>query len=659
MPLLLLYFLLVFGVNILHFLLYYYLSGAAINQYNLIFTGLFSVFLLWLITLSAKKIWKFANIILVMIMAIYYTANFLFFQVFHEFFNIWKFSSLMDLKNFNFFSDYLKGAPLTLYAINFGWMILMMLIIISYKPKYLYAEKLPMMNQAVVDGWQSKIKKSHFLFTLLLGLGLFSSNLAYQYYLTQKPADYWWQHSAQQQDFTVWGDLTYKTLFEPLGDFINKTKAQASEPILIINNDSNPQEEIIKTEPETDKLSLIKNNLKQLAKLNQQEIRHSCLNQTRFTNQPNIVFIQLESVPSWAIDQTVSIMPFLKELKKNNFSVDHFFANSCETINAEFSTLCGASVDSTGPIPNQYTQGNYYCLPQILHDQLNYQTNLYHANYADFWSRDKLAPNWGFDNLHFSPEFEVRTSDLKVLDQLATDLKNATTPSFNYFISFTSHGPHSETYLETYNENNLDYPDIPFSTLNDVPINIKNSIDMIDGTTNHYLSLLKAVDQSLEHFFKKLDEYDLRKNTIVVIYGDHRYYRFKPANTLENFYNYNEIPLIMVLPEKSGQGRPSVASHLDIAPSILDLLNRSDLIPENFIGQSLFDANFHNLALNKCLQEFSYIDQNVIIRGNSANQEYYLLQELNKDVDTDAYLKILPELNQTIDAYLPEMLLGK
>jgi len=663
MPLLLLYLILVSGVNLLHFLLYYYLSGAAINQYNLIFTGLFSLFLVWLITLSAKRAWKFATMILVIIIALYYTANFLYFQVFNEFFNLWKFSSLMDFQNFDFFIGYLKSAPATLYLINGGWMLAMLFIVVSYKPKYEYAEKLPGMNQALVNNWQNKIKKNHWLFTILLGLGLLSSNLGYQYYLTHKPADYWWQRAAQQQDFTVWGDLTYKMIFEPLGSFITKTKAKASDnEILRIENNTT---EVAAENPNYDSqqpatpLEIIKSDWNQLAKLNRQDLRHACLSQTHYENKPHIVFIQLESVPGWAVDQTTSIMPFLKKLKQENLSATRFFPNSCETINAEYSALCGFSVDSSGPIPNQYSEGNFYCLPQILRDKLSYKTNLYHANYSDFWSRDKLAPRWGFDNLRVSPEFEIRGSDMSVLDTLANDLKNATEPTFNYFISFTSHSPHVASYLQKYNENNFDYQDIPLFTLNDLPLTLKNSIELTDHTTNYYLSLLKAVDQSLEHFFNKLDEYGLRENTLVFIYGDHRYYNFKPANTLENFYNYNEVPFVMVLPDGAAQGGAAVASHLDVAPTLLDLLNRNDLIPENFLGQSLFSTDFPNIAINKCLQEFSYIDENLIVRGNSSNQEYYVLHQFNKDVDKDAYLKILPELNQTIDDYLPEMLLGK
>jgi len=115
----------------------------------------------------------------------------------------------------------------------------------------------------------------------------------------------------------------------------------------------------------------------------------------------------------------------------------------------------------------------------------------------------------------------------------------------------------------------------------------------------------------------------------------------------------------MVLPDGAAQGGAAVASHLNVAPTLLDLLNRNDLIPENFLGQSLFSTDFPNIAINKCLQEFSYIDENLIIRGNSSNQEYYVLHQFNKDADKDAYLKILPELNQTIDDYLPKMLLGK
>lgn len=650
MPLLLLYLILVLGVNFLHFLLYYYLSGASINQYNLIFTGLFSLFLLWLIILSSKNIWKFMIMILTFIIACYYTANFLYFQVFHEFFNVWKFSSLMNMQNFDFFAIYLKDAPWTLYVINFGWMLAMMFIIISYKPKYEYVEKLPGMNQALVNNWQNKIKKNHWIFTIFLGLGLLSGNLGYQYYLTHHIADYWWQRSAQQQDFTVWGDLTYRTIFSPLENFIGKNLVKASDDEILLTETASEN-----FEP----LEIIKGAWRKLAKLNKQDLRQVCLNQQRFENKPHIVFIQLESVPAWAVDQTVSIMPFLKKLKQDNLTVSHFYPNSCETINAEYSSLCGFSVDSSGPIPNKYSRGNFYCLPQILHDKLGYQTNLYHANYSDFWSRDQLAPRWGFENLHVSPEFEIRDSDMKVLDKLAFDLKTATEPTFNYFISFSSHSPHSAIYLKRYNDSNFEYNDIPFFTLDDLPINLKNSIELTDQTTNYYLSLLHAVDQSLEHFFKKLEEYDLLKNTIVFIYGDHRYYNFKPANTLENFYNYNEVPFVMVLPDESGQGGASVASHLDVAPTLLDLLNRPDLIPESFMGSSLFFSDFPNIAINKCLQEFFYVDDNLIVKGNSFNQEYYLLHQFNKEADSDAYLKILPLLNQTIDNYLPEMLLGK
>ncbi len=596
-----------------------------------------------------------------MVIAVYYTANFLYFKVFHEFFNVWKFSSLMDIKNFDFFVVYLKDAPLALYAINLGWMLAMLFVIISYKPKYAYAEKLPGMNQLLVNNWQKKIKKNYLWFTILLGFGLFSVNLTYQYYLTHQPADYWWQRSAQQQDFTVWGDLTYRAIFSPLENFIGKNLAKASdEDILRIETMAADKKSEDLSMPENlGPLATIKNAWQKLAKLNQRDLRQVCLNQERFENKPHIVFIQLESVPAWAVDQTISIMPFLKILKQDNLTVSHFYPNSCETINAEYSSLCGFSVDSSGPIPNKYSQENFYCLPQILKDKLKYQTNLYHANETSFWSRDQLAPRWGFENLRVSPEFEVRDSDMKVLDKLADDLKNATQPTFNYFISFTSHSPHVGSYLQKYNENNFDYEDIPFFTLNDLPINLKNSIELTDQTTNYYLSLLRAVDQSLEHFFKKLEEYDLRQNTIVFIYGDHRYYNFKPANTLENFYNYNEVPFVMVLPDESGQGGASVASHLDVAPTLLDLLNRSDLIPESFMGNSLFSSSFPNIAINKCLQEFSYIDDNLIIKGNSSNQEYYLLHQFNKETDSAAYLKIIPELNQTIDAYLPKMLDGE
>jgi len=251
-------------------------------------------------------------------------------------------------------------------------------------------------------------------------------------------------------------------------------------------------------------------------------------------------------------------------------------------------------------------------LPQILKDKLNYTTAVYHANSASFWHRDILNPKWGYNRLYFTPDYKLRASDHTVLDDVIGKIKEATGPTFNYIIGFTSHGPHNQEFIDlNHYENNLDIYPYP------APLNANSLSAATDATSiRNYFGFLTSVDNDIKDLFDQLAANNLLDKTIVIIYGDHRYYSFSSGDAVADFNNYNEIPFAMYVPGAYHGQAQEIASQADIAPTLLDLIaGAGDKTPPYFIGTSLFSSDHPNSAISKCLGENDYIDENIIIKN--------------------------------------------
>ncbi|MFA6322803.1 MAG: sulfatase-like hydrolase/transferase [Candidatus Buchananbacteria bacterium] len=338
------------------------------------------------------------------------------------------------------------------------------------------------------------------------------------------------------------------------------------------------------------------------------------------TTRPHVVIYQMESVDAWALKLDPSPMPFLKQLIDNNISTESFFSNSCITINTEFSSLCSFLPESNGPISDLFSRNNYYCLPSILKDNFGYQTSVYHANSDKFWNRGEVAPRWGFENLFFTPHYSLRENDADVLLDVVKKIKQADKPTFNYVIGFTSHGPHNQAFAD-YNLENNKLLITPYVAA--LP-EFTKAIDQDEKTIRYYLGFLRAIDDGLKEFFKNLEKENLLDKTIVVVYGDHRYYNFFSDDKVSNYYNYNTVPFVVYAP-KVGALRPAkIASQIDVAPTLLDLIAGQNYPkPNNFLGTSIFSSNHVDFAINKCLGQSYYVNQDLILfHDNFTNGNY-------------------------------------
>lgn len=368
-------------------------------------------------------------------------------------------------------------------------------------------------------------------------------------------------------------------------------------------------------------------------------------------NKPNIIIVQLESVSSWALRQNPTPMPFLQSLMDNNISVKQFLGNSCNTINAEYSGLCSALPNALEPIDYSHSSNNFISLAQSL-KQAGYLNYVFHSNGPDAWHRGLLYPSWGFDRLFFTPYFRRKDSDDHVLTELVRQLKLAKQPTLAYFVSFTSHGPHNQELMD-YNLAKNKLAVTPYQGQLDQALITGSELDQ--QKIRNYLGFLTPVDDALRNLFANLKVEGLDKNTVVVIYGDHRLYNFSPMNA-DNFVKYNDLPFVMVVP---GMNQPllinQTVSHIDIAPTLWQLVYGQDKpVNSYFMGTSLFETNRPDGAITKCLGEISYVRDGLIIQGDSRNNLYRFLRVPNdwsrerQEITINQIKKIVSESDQIL-----------
>jgi iduronate 2-sulfatase len=105
-----------------------------------------------------------------------------------------------------------------------------------------------------------------------------------------------------------------------------------------------------------------------------------------------------------------------------------------------------------------------------------------------------------------------------------------------------------------------------------------------------YYACISFVDAQIGVVLRALDELDLWKNTVVVLYGDHGYHLGEHGGMFHKMSLFEEsarVPLIVAAPKADGNGKacPRVVELLDIYPTVVDLCGLPQ--PDGLEGKSL------------------------------------------------------------------------
>jgi phosphoglycerol transferase MdoB-like AlkP superfamily enzyme len=304
-------------------------------------------------------------------------------------------------------------------------------------------------------------------------------------------------------------------------------------------------------------------------------------------DRPNIVIVLMESVrafESGAYGAKISYTPCLDELAKDSLLFENYYANGFQTVRSEFSLLTSHYPNlGRGPhyLLNPYVQ--LISLPTIL-GRYGYDPIWISAYTADFEHKRRFLSLHGIRTIY---DVEKAPQGKKIgwglgdfeMFRWASDLLDRNQqPFFAEVMTLSNH-----------------FPFYSFPT--DAQLRKTSNGERYTGYTRGIF----YTDHAVGEFFRLARTKTWFRNTIFIITGDHGLFIFPDKEKMDAARRLEaafRVPLLIYAPGRIQPGRRKmVASHVDVAPTILDLIGIEH--PHTFLGRSLSEetSEFERFAL--------------------------------------------------------------
>ena len=348
----------------------------------------------------------------------------------------------------------------------------------------------------------------------------------------------------------------------------------------------------------------------------------------------NVIFLQVESLQNFVIGAKVEGQEVTPNLNKL-LAESHYFNNTYFEIGAG-ATSDSDLVSNTSlyPLVNEsafikYGTRNYSSIAKEL-IRVGYSADAYHANNRGFWNRNVVFKSLGFqkffatDNYPKGSNVNMGLNDNDFLRLTADYIKGQPKPSFSYLITLSSHFP-------------FDIKD-PNRTL-------KLSDGKYPTLSADYLQSIHYTDAAIGEFIAKLKKEGLYDDSLLVVYGDH-YAKLDSFNyggiSLDvNDLGDKKVPLLIKLPgETTGVKHTEVSSHIDIMPTVLNLVGANSKAP--MFGRDLFSSAEPFWGAVK------YFDDQTIVDGNVRYRRFDATDETCESNDSGSWKKVSLDMCKTI-----------
>lgn len=328
----------------------------------------------------------------------------------------------------------------------------------------------------------------------------------------------------------------------------------------------------------------------------------------------NIIMIMMESTQWFAIDEYLT--PNLYKLANEGLAFTNHYSKNKTNISEMIGITGSYPISSTLQL-NKVEYNFTNSILNYLDD--SYVTTYVHPNTGKFYSREKLMPMLGFDNMYFYNDLfddELYSWGDFVLDSetmkksleylVPSDAKHF----YSYITTLSTHGPYNKSEKNIKKLTELGY----FSKINEAIENNKweNPLKNTKVSENfiYYKAMAMDLDKSIGMLIDYLNDKNLLNDTMLVLYGDHNVYYddisyliydavggeyYKPYIFKTPLIIYNK-ELVDLYKENNnvnteyGVNITKFASTYNIVPTLLDLLGKkynSNL----YLGTSLFDDN--------------------------------------------------------------------
>ncbi len=319
----------------------------------------------------------------------------------------------------------------------------------------------------------------------------------------------------------------------------------------------------------------------------------------------NVVIIHLESFQQWLLDYKVKgkeVTPTLNSLyhSSDTIAFDNFFnqVGQGKTSDAEMmleNSLFGLPEGSA--MTTNGTTNTFQSAPALLSQKLGYTTASFHGDVPSFWNRDNAYKSFGYQYF-FSKEYYPSVKDDVVgygikdkifLKSSMYYLQQLPQPFYAKLITVTNHYPY------ILDKKNTDFP----------------SLKTGDDTVDPYVQTAHYLDESVKELINYLDKTGLRKNTVLILYGDHygisNNHKAAIAKILgkKKVTNYDlamwqKVPFMINYEGLSSMGVTTGINHtyggeIDVLPTLEDLLGISSKKYIQF-GQDLLSTKRNQIV---------------------------------------------------------------
>lgn len=256
----------------------------------------------------------------------------------------------------------------------------------------------------------------------------------------------------------------------------------------------------------------------------------------------NVIAIHAESLQNFALGLTFDgkeVTPNLNKLIKESLYFDNFYAQVGvgTSSDSEFTYATSLLPANNGTVFVNYYNNKFVTIQNLLNDRGYYVFSM-HGNEGDFWNRNIMHQNMGYDKFYskssfiIDEEYGLGLSDESFFRQDVSIIKdivsNIGQPYYGTLITLTNHTPWSET--DKFSD---------FKTTWTVEIDGKMvTRDYLEGKTlGNYIKSINYMDKAIGQFLEDMEKEELLDNTVIVIYGDHDA-RISKSN-YDYMYNYD------------------------------------------------------------------------------------------------------------------------
>jgi len=297
----------------------------------------------------------------------------------------------------------------------------------------------------------------------------------------------------------------------------------------------------------------------------------------------NIITIQVESLENVIIQRTVEgqeITPNINNLLDHSRYFSNIVAQTRDgnSSDAEFLFTTSTYPLQSGSAFLLYPDNTRISLPSLLGD-MGYTSIAVHGDNKEFWNRDRVFPNLGYDAYVSEEQFhDKRTVGLGVIDealfsQTIEEIEKTPEPFNFHVITVTSHTPFK------------------------LPDELKVLNLTADDKTADYLQAIAYADHTFGDFYSDLEERGLLDDSVIVIFGDHEGIHKYSTTTWLPDNNY-EVPFLIHVPGMAGFEVDKIGGQVDILPTLAFLLGvEPDDYSGKVMGRNLFGESSGSAVL--------------------------------------------------------------